>query len=413
MKLTLLQENLVKVLANASRIVTSKAQIPILSHFKLDATSSSPPSKGGAGRGLVTISATDLEIGLKLSVAAQVAEPGSLTVPARVLTELITNTSPGNLQLTTGDPSTSSGQSLQLKISGGGNQANIAGMSAEEFPELPEFTDKNAISLPSDQLIQAVNKVAHSAATDDSRPVLTAIQIKLTKEGMELAATDGFRLSWLHLPSKLETGNLKLETSYLIPARALQEAVRLIDPSVKAVKFVPLEKGNQVIFQIDHIQLTSRLISGEFPAVQKVMPDSGDTIVEMDRLELLRAMRLAAIFARESANIVKFAISPPQIRGAGGGNLKISANAPQVGGQESTVDASVEGPAAQIAFNYRYILDFLNASQSSSIKFLMTSSLGPGLWLESESSKSKSKGSSDTALQYKHVIMPVRVESNE
>ena len=394
MKLTILQENLVKALTAASRIITTKAQMPILGHIKLDA------DKHG-----LAISATDLEIGLKLHTTAQIEEPGSLTVPARVITELITNCGSGNLKLACPVPNgIGETQKLELTISGGGTKAKISGMSADEFPELPKFEDKNALEIPSEQLIQAVDKVAFSAATEDSRPVLTAIQIKLTDEGMQLAATDGFRLSWLQLPSKIETKGQELKTkNYLIPARALQEVARLIDPSIKTIKFAPLEKGNQVIFQINHTQLTSRLISGDFPTIQKVMPDNGDTIAEMDRHELLRAMRLAAIFARESANIVKFQIEPSQIT--------ISANAPQVGGQESTVDASVEGPAAQIAFNYRYVLDFLNAVTSSSVKLLMTTALGPGLWLESSTSKSKSKDSQETALHYKHVIMPVRVES--
>jgi DNA polymerase-3 subunit beta len=401
MKLTILQENLVKALTSASRVITTKSQMPVLNHIKMDADKT----------GLV-ISATDLEIGLKLNTTAQVEEPGTLTVPARVITELITNCGPGNLKLET--------RNSELAISGGGTKATISGMDSEEFPEIPDFTDDDALEIPSEQLLQAVNKVAFSAATEDSRPVLTAIQIKLTEVGMELAATDGYRLSWLSFPSLLrgdkdETlsdgkNNLKLST-FLIPARALQEVVRLIEPSIKSIKFAPLRKTNQVIFQIDHIQLVSRLISGDFPNLQKVMPDTGDTIVEMDRQELLRAMRLAAIFARESANIVKFNIFSSAQKGAGGSFLSVSANAPQVGGQESTVDVAVDGPAAQIAFNYRYILDFLNACTSPSVKLLMTTSLGPGLWLESASSQTKSRGSSGTALQYKHVIMPVRVES--
>jgi len=130
------------------------------------------------------------------------------------------------------------------------------------------------------------------------------------------------------------------------------------------------------------------------------MPDSGDTIVEMDRHELLRAMRLASIFARESANIVKFDISQ--------NNLTITANAPQVGGQESIVDAKVDGPNAQIAFNYRYVLDLLNASTCSTMKLLTTTALGPGLWLEASSGQ----GKGNNQLDYKHVIMPVRVENN-
>ena len=393
MNITVLQENLIKALTHASRIITTKAQMPILSHIKLDADK----------QGLM-ISSTDLEIGLRLRVGAKVDQPGSITVPSRVITELINNAGPGALQLTV--------TKEELSIQGGGLKASVAGMSPEEFPTLPPFPDQSTIELPADHLTQAINKVGFAAATDDSRPVLTAIQVKAQDSHLELAGTDGFRLSWVKLShaqaansSKSEkTSKEKKPQEWLIPARALQEITRLITPNVKQIKLGLTDKSTQVIFQLGDIELISRLVSGEFPDFHKIMPDSGDTVVEMSRSALLRAMRLAAIFARESANIVRFTIQKDQ--------LIISANAPQVGGQESTVDAKVDGPEAQIAFNYRYVLDYLNCGDSSAVQLLMTNALGPGLWLEINPSTKQSKNEI-TSLDFKHVIMPVRVETTQ
>ncbi len=382
MKITVLQENLIKALTHASRIITTKAQMPILSHLKLDADK----------QGLI-ISSTNLEIGLRFRVGAKVEKPGSITVPARVITELVTNTGPGSLQLQVAKE--------ELALQGGGLKASLAGMSPEEFPVMPEFSSAQAMELPSDQLTMAINKVGFAAAVDDSRPVLTAIQVKVNDSHLELAGTDGFRLSWVSLGHSDSSKKQQTSHEWLIPARALQEIAKLIDPSVKTIKFSLTDKSNQIVFQLGEIELISRLVSGDFPDFHKIMPEGGDTTIEVSRTELLRAMRLAAIFARESANIVRFTIQKDQ--------LVISANAPQVGGQESAVDAKVDGPEAQIAFNYRYILDYLNCGDSPAVQLLMTNALGPGLWFEIESKSSSKK----TTLQFKHVIMPVRVETSD
>jgi len=183
MKVIILQENLIKALTAASRIITTKAQMPVLSHIKLDATQ----------QGL-TVSSTDLEIGLRLQIGAKVESTGSITIPARVLTELIGNCGSGNLTLKV--------EKEELQIVGTGIKAKLSGMSSEEFPSLPKFKEPVAIQFPSAQLIEAINKVGFAAATDDTRPVLTAIQLKTKKSNLEFAATDGFRLSWLSLSNK-------------------------------------------------------------------------------------------------------------------------------------------------------------------------------------------------------------------
>lgn len=386
MKLTLLQENLIKALVSASHIITTKAQMPILGHIKIEAKS----------LGLL-ISATDLEIGLKIQVKAKVEKTGALTVPARVITELVNNCGPGQLILEAKDQ--------KLSLSGSGTKATISGMSATEYPELPSFIPETALEFSSKEFIKAIQKVAFSAAVEDSRPVLTAIQLKTTEDGLEFSATDGFRLSWLKFTTQKKVSQVE-NKQWLIPARALQEIVRLSDSVGEQIKFSLTDKNNQVVFQLDDTYVVSRLISGDFPNIHKVMPETGDTIVELDRNELLRAMKLASIFARESANIVKFKIDSS----AGQGDVTISANAPQVGEQQTKVDAKITGPSAQIAFNYRYVLDFINNTDSRNIKFLMTNSLGPGLWLETDG-KPKKENSRNQTMQYKHVIMPVRVES--
>ena len=199
-----------------------------------------------------------------------------------------------------------------------------------------------------------------------------------------MVATDGFRLSVVKMG--IDDG---IEKEWLVPAKSVMELIRLIGDG-DDVALATVDSGNQVVFALGEIELSSRLVGGTYPDYRKILPETGETVVEMSREELLRACKLAGVFARESSNIVKFDV--------GAGRVMVSANASSVGGNEVTVDAKVSGDGGGIAFNYRYLLDYLNVVDEKGIIFEMSTSLAPGLW--------KTDGAGDFA----HVIMPVRLE---
>lgn len=375
MKVTVLQENLNKALATAARVVSSRPQMPILSHVLLKADA------GG-----LAIEATNLEIGLRQVIGAKVDQDGSITVPVRSFGELIGNLGPGKVELAV--------DGMELQIVSQGFDGSLNGVGITEFPQLPRFGDQTVVTLPAESLMAAIGQSVFAAGTDESRPVLTAILMRLNGSKLEMVGTDGFRLSVVSWTAdKANWG----EHEWLIPAKTLQELGRLIADREGDVELSTVESGNQVIFRMGDIELSTRLVSGKFPDFKRILPDVGEVSVSVGREDLLRAMRLAAVFARESANIVKLDIRE--------GSLVVSANAPQVGGNNAEVDAHVTGSGLRMAFNYKYVLDYLNVVKAASVQLSTNGPLAPGLW-----TVVGEKGKEDVKMEFKHVIMPVRLE---
>lgn len=376
MKIELLQENLVKALGVVSRSVSTKATIPVLSHILFKA------SKEG-----LFLSATNLETGVSVGVSSKVGECGELSVPARVVLEYVSMLPLGKMSLES--------KENQLLVRSGGFEATIDGMSASEFPKLPVFPKSELLDFSKKDFLKAASLVCFSAATDEGRPVLTGVKTVISKEGVVFAATDGYRLSVL----KLKTKDLKLkdekELAMIVPARSLIEASRIVGEGdeKKGLLFALTEEKNQAIFAADGIELSTRLIEGTFPNFEKIIPSSSKVKAEIETVGLLKAARAAAVFARDSANIIKLQFS------SSNGQIIVSANAPQVGSNSVVVEAKVEGEDAGVAFNSRFLLEFLaNVSSVGNIEFSTEGALSPGVF--------KIVGENE----FIHVIMPVRVQ---
>lgn len=381
MKLEILQENLIKGLSVVGRAVTSKPQIPILANILL-----------ATEEGRLKITATNLEIGITTWVGAKVLKEGAFTVPARTFIELVSTLPAGKveLELTEG----------QLLITAGGFKAKINGIPAAEFPstgqDKAEEARKNILELDTGDFVEAVNKTSFSAAMDESRPVLTGVLFKFTEKGLDLVATDGFRLSL----KKLEGGSLKGKTEEfekmpIVPVKALLEAARIVgeskDRKTVKISFSPAE----VKFLLEDVWVTARLIEGNFPSYEKIIPEKGSLKITADSQSLGRAVRTAGIFARDSANIVKF------VKGSSA-NFIVKANAAQVGENETEVEAKMEGDDIDlaIAFNYRYLLDFLGSlGKEEQVIMEFSGPLAPGVF----------RIPSDP--EFLHIIMPVRVQN--
>jgi len=373
MRLSVLQENLAQGLNIASRSVATRAQLPILSNVLLT-----------TDKGRLKISATNLETGINLWVGAKIEKEGSLSVPAKILSEFVSSLPAGKIELEAKENS--------LSLSAGAFKADFIGLSAAEFPLVPSLTGKVNVSFEGKVLASAVSQVAFAAATDEGRPVLTGVLILPKGNQLVLAATDGYRLSMKKL--KEVKGLEKLAQSksgLIIPSRTLIEVARLVgEADEEKIKLAITPKASQVIFALGEAEIVSRLIEGKFPDFEKIIPESSTTKVTVETETLTRAVRMAAIFARESANIIRF-----EIKGA---KLRVSANTAQVGGNISEVEAKVEGKEGKVAFNSRYLLDFLNTISADQVSFEMSGALNPGVF---------------TALgdkSFLHIIMPVRVQ---
>jgi len=380
MKVSILQENLSKGLNIVSRFILPKAQLPILNNFLI---------KTEEGR--LKLSATNLEIGINLWLGVKIENEGEICVPARNLTEYISLLPPQKINLET--------EKNLLKVSSESYEASFVGLSTSEFPLIPTLNKKPEIYLKNKDFSSAISQVAFAAAQDEGRPVLNGVLFKIKKEKLILVATDGFRLSLKEISGLKNNKEIDSSQDLIIPTRALIEVGKIIG-EIKSENDLGLTitpESNQIIFSTPEIEVISRLIEGKFPDFEKIIPQKTKTQITVETEGLLQAVRAASIFAREAANIIKF-----EINISGGkqetAKLKISANNPQLGENKVTLEARGEGEGGKIAFNSRYLLDFLNSVKSDLVSFEMTTSLNPGVF----------KPVNDNS--YLHIIMPIRIQ---
>lgn len=371
MKISVLQENLSRGLTTVSRLVATKATLPVLGNVLLK-----------TDKGRLKLSATNLETGISLFLGAKIEKEGEITVPARILVELVSSLLPEKIDL--------EAREATLHLASGSFKADISGISASEFPKIPSFQGEPTFLFDKEELIKTLSLVSFAAAQDESRPVLTGVLLRGKIGKTLLVATDGYRLSVKNLAVRKQ----KEEKDLLIPAKTLFEVCRIAQEGQdeeKEIKMALNQELNQVLFSFPQVELSSRLLEGEFPDFEKIIPSSSKTLAEFDKEEFLRAVKIASIFAREQANIVKIKIE--------GGKMIISAESPQVGANQGEIEAKTEGEKLEIAFNFRFLLDFLNSPIGEEIIFEANGPLSPGVF--------KVKGDDS----FLHIIMPVRIQA--
>ena len=380
MKLRIPQEDFTKALSIVGRFVASKPSLPVLGNILLAVEDKQ-----------LKLAATNLEMGINFWLPAEIIEEGAVTVPAKVLTEFVSSLSPKTVELVLKDQI--------LHLSCGSFEANINGISASEFPSLPKVSGEPTLKLPAQVFSQALPGVCFAAAPDEGRPVLTGVLTDFKDEGILLVATDGYRLSKklvkVAKKEKIFKGKMKL----IIPARTFLEVSRIVGEmgtkEEEDLKVVVTKDQNQIIFVFDKIEVSSRLIEGSFPDFNKVIPTESKTKVEVETEELSHAVRVASIFAKDSANIIRLLLEPKV-------GITLSANTKEVGDNVSKVEAKVSGEKMEIAFNSRYILDFLANVGTQMLALEFSGSLSPGVFYPL-----LKEGIDKTFL---HLIMPVRVQ---
>jgi DNA polymerase-3 subunit beta len=377
MKLSALQENLARGLGVVGRAVPARSTLPQASHVLL-----------ASDEGRLKLVATDLMIATTCWIGAQIEEEGSVTVPARLLTDFVTSLPQDTVHLTVGD------RGRQLQILCARNEASIAGMDAADFPPVPAVEDGLTLELDPKQFKRAVSQVEFAAAADDTRPVLTGIHTLAEGQELTLAAADGFRLAVHKLPLRQEVPE---RVEVIVPARALREVVRLIGEEDEPLSMAFNAARSQVLFRLKSAELVATLIQGTFPNYSQLIPQSYTTKTTLDMKPFLQETRIAAIFARDGAGIVRLQVEPGE--GGGSGLLTISARAEEIGNHEGKMDVKVEGEASKIAFNSRYLQDVLQILDAETVALETTSPSSPGVLRPLE-----------TDDNYVHVVMPMFVQ---
>jgi DNA polymerase-3 subunit beta len=370
-KLSVMQENLARGLAVVSRAVSSRSTLPVLANVLLRTED--------AG---LKLTATNLEIGITYWVPGKIESDGATTVPARLLTDLVSSL-PGAEKV---DLELQGTDTLHLRC--GRFATHVKGIDADEFPTVQTAGERPTTRISQKTLKKALEETIFAAASDEARPILTGVLARFEGSRLTLAAADNYRIA----VRTIDILDAVEAVSVVIPARALGELQRILADTDDAVELVLAQARNQVLFHLDGIDLVSRLIDGQFPNYQQVLPASRTSRAEFDREELLRAVRPAALIASSSANIVKL-----QVGGEGSG-VTVTATA-EVGDYTGDVEAAVEGDETTIAFNARYLADVLGNVGADRFALELNGPLSPGVF----------RPVGDDA--YVHVVMPVRTTS--
>jgi len=356
MKVSCLQENLAKGLSIVGRAVATRSTLPVLSNILLS-----------TDQGRLKLSATNLEIGITCWIGGKVEEDGATTIPARTFVDLV-----GALPAERVDMElVVRTQTLNLKC--GRFENNIRGIDATEFPLIPTADDANAIRIDPDSLRTMINQVVFAAAADESRPILTGVLARFEKDQVTFAAADGFRLAVRTAPL-IEP--VATPVSVIIPARALAELGRVSGDQESPVIINITPSKSQVLFHLDNIDLVSQLIDGNFPDYAQIIPKKKETHTVVGATELLKACKAANVFARESANIVKLTIEPGSELAPG--HVTVQATSAETGDNVGEMDATVEGAAIQIAFNVKYLIDFLSVANAAQVALETSTPSSPG-----------------------------------
>ncbi len=374
MKITCLSQNLAEGLSTVNRVCTTSGSLPVLSHILIS-----------TDEGRLRVAGTNLEISISNLVNAKVEKEGAITVPANVISELITSLPDQKIELST--------EKMALHVKGEGVDARLNGIPAEEFPELPLTNEEPFFEVALDELVPALKKVVFAAAKDESRPVLTGVLTRLEGDNLVLVAVDGFRLSEKKI--KVEGINAAdfswADDGVVIPSRAFKELIRIGKGST--VKLTVETGEGRAIFEFGDVRLASRLLEGSFPEYDKIIPEGTALEGTVERDEFQKGVSLAAIFARGSSSIVKIKSNLEE------GKLILSANTADIG--ENTVETAIEdseGEDLKVAFNSNYLSECFTSLDCGKVRLAFSGSIKPLVIRMAESD------------DFLHLIMPVRVQ---
>lgn len=376
MRLTCLQENLNRGLSTVGRAVATRTTLPITNNVLL-----------ATDRSRLKLVATNLEIAITAWIGAKVEEEGAITLPARLLSEFVASLPNDRIDMELA-PGT---QVMQLRCAR--HEARFSGIAAEEFPPIPEIGDEPLATIAPDALRQAIHQVEFAAASDDSRPVLTGTLAEFEGLELTLASADGFRLAVHKLPL---ASPVEEKQAVIIPARSLRELSRLLPEAEEPIEMVISPQRSQVLFHVGNVELVSQLIQGTFPNYAQLIPKSYATRAVVDRLEFLRAIRLASVFARDGSGIVRLQMTMGTELSPG--KTSIEGRAEELGDNRGEIDAAVSGEDGKAAFNGRYLENVLSRIDTDQVALEMTSPSAPGVI--------KPVGVEN----YVHVVMPMFVQ---
>lgn len=366
MKATILQSNFAKAINVVSRVVGTRTTLPVLGNVLIV-----------ADKGKIKLSATDLEVAVTTQIIGKIEESGKITLPARLLADFVLNNGDEQIELEQ--------KETKVKLKSERFEASIAGIDADEFPTIPDM-DKDAFcEISSKDLVETLRKVTMASANDETRPVLAGIYVKFDGKVVTFAATDSYRLAERKISLEKEVGKKEI----IIPARTMNELLRILSGEmVEKVKLIVEE--NQVSFVVADTQIVSRLIEGNFPNYEQIIPKTSKITVKASLQETLSAIKMSSLFAKDMANNVKVICNKD--------GMTVKSAETQAGTTTSSVKADVTGGEIEVSFNARYLMDVLNILSDDEIVFNFNDDASAGV-IKSKTDK-----------EYIYLVMPLRTD---
>ena len=369
MKFVCKQEELWMAVQTVQNVVATKNTLPILANVLLETVDNQ-----------VKFVANDLEVGLRCSMNAEILKKGSTTVPAKKLSEIVRELPAGkDVEINVNDS-----HQMDISYEGGKGKIRLLGLPVDDFPILPEFKADKSISLQQKDLKEMISRISFAVSVDPTRYVLNGALLLLDQKKISLVATDGYRLAMVE---KTMEAPAKDKKNVIVPSKALAELSRLLRDAGE-VKVEVLE--NQILFLVDQLLLTSRLIDGQFPNYEQVIPKKADKKIRVSTESLLRTSRRVSVLSAEKGASIKMEAQKNR--------LIITASTPELGEASEEIAAAYDGEPITVAYNGRYLQDVLKVLNDAETSLELTEPLNPTLV----------RPGGDAA-SYLCVIMPMRV----
>jgi DNA polymerase-3 subunit beta len=372
MEFTVGKSDLVRELGLSQGVVEKKTTIPILSNVLLEAAGDQ-----------ITLTATDLELGIRCQCPARVKKEGAGTVPARKLLDYIR-------LLPEGDVNMKFLENHWATITSGRSRTRIAGMSRESFPELPQLPETIA-EVPIKTLSSMISRTSFAISMEESRFTLNGALLLMRPEGLTMVATDGHRLAYVQA-SPAESGTTDKPFRALIPRKAMGELVKLGDDATDGARTVIAGDDNHLFFQIGQRLLITRKLTGNFPDYERVLPKDHSLMARLEKSEIRSAIERVAQFADERSRAIRVQFTT--------GEVKVFSSSVETGESEESVSSEYQGPDIEIGFNAQYLLDFLRAIPQEHVAFELKDQKSAG------EMRPAGDGITD---QYRYVVMPMRI----
>lgn len=381
MKISCTQENLNRGLLVSSHIASKNVSLPILNNILFRAEG-----------GVITLLATNLEIGIRCTVRGKIENEGAITLPAKLFADYVSSLPNEKIDIDLAD------QTLDIKCKN--FETKIRGAATTEFPLIPEISKEGGWSIEVGKFREAVNQVVFATSNTEIRPEISGILMHFDGQSgkVVVAATDSYRLAEKSLSL---TGRENENTrDVIVPARTMQEVLRILsvfrdieDPEAQNLVKIYLAE-NQIMFSLNGVDLISRVIDGQYPDYKQIIPASYETRANFNRNELIRVVKTASLFAKPGIFDVTFGFRPGK---GGAGELVLSSANSQFGENTVKLEAEVEGKENEITLNYRYLLDGLGAMESEEVTLELTSADSPCLL------RPKVDG-----VDYLYIVMPIK-----